>query len=898
MVVVVVVVVYVETFALILTISILSSLLQLIELKQNPKAGDQRVRATLKTFKKNYREEALGAAGGGCRDIHGNLIGRGYGANLNERIKTLLDENIKQRSALKEKTYELEALTYKYRKIQGMMQSGQYLQALSTTPVVPSSTSLAPPTNITTSSTNLPTTLLLTSRSPTQDRVSFSIVNNTSGDKSSAKTTKVSIATTSNHHNQSTGGALAATTTMNTGDDDNNKAGLRRSPLMSSVTQITANTTTTSSSTGVNTTNTATDLTTTDYSSSKALSNATTSTDGLTASCSATNGDKLIATKQTNLVMTTANINCPHRRPLANYSQNLINASANQNQKSSLNLLSGGSARLVAADNNKLGRPLAPNNTGISSQSIKCNTDSSYCSIGPDYELCDRSHKSHDGDDDEDDINNLFTVFSYINATAKKSEHGRRRTTKSELAENSFSRWSEGPFYTLMVRNTNQQIASNRPTRQMMMMSSSQQQPTTTPIPVSTGIRSKQSRLAANQGDNAEIRASCPDIALGSNNNKAFKAIPGQRKLRAKPMRKQMSQQNDSTARSRRDSTTLTETNLRNRLPRTMSMIEYLGLNEFDLIARRHDKLLRQRLKGKPKPISCCYDAASCSYCAMASPNAAASAARVSTRCPLQSEGDIAFSSGDLLNSNGELIQTSSRLSCSTCCSLASPSFASQTDFYDEPTSRTSRSGSSQTVTSSASEFSAQQQRYSSNSQSSTLSSSAVDQDQAPHPYCRHHHAHPQPHHHHHHHHHNIQQNPEQIEGEEEDLVVHQHRRHMSHSSENVSQHTSSSSSIYLQQQQQQQQTTQQPTTSANESSLCTSGQLYCAPGAKEGANNSAQLMQSSTVRSDDATTTTTTTTPTTTPSNLSTPAVETDSVGREGDDQSYLIKCDVLESL
>lgn len=137
-------------------------------MKQNPRAGDHRVRATLKTFKKNYHEEAFGAAAAAasCRDIHGNLIhGRAYGINLNERIKHLLDENMKQRSLLKEKTYELEALTYKYRKIQGMIQSGQYLQAINAASInqqqqLPGSTGTCTGTGTLTSSANTATTSL------------------------------------------------------------------------------------------------------------------------------------------------------------------------------------------------------------------------------------------------------------------------------------------------------------------------------------------------------------------------------------------------------------------------------------------------------------------------------------------------------------------------------------------------------------------------------------------------------------------------------------------------------------------------------------------------------------------------------------------------------------------
>lgn len=104
-------------------------------MRQNPKAADQRVRATLKTFAKNYRDGgALGTIPTNCRDIHGNIIhARAISVDLNEKIRLLMDDNTKQRGVLRDKTFELEALTYKYRKMMNMIQSGQYLQALNTT---------------------------------------------------------------------------------------------------------------------------------------------------------------------------------------------------------------------------------------------------------------------------------------------------------------------------------------------------------------------------------------------------------------------------------------------------------------------------------------------------------------------------------------------------------------------------------------------------------------------------------------------------------------------------------------------------------------------------------------------------------------------------------------------
>ncbi|KAG9510364.1 Gamma-aminobutyric acid type B receptor subunit 2, partial [Fragariocoptes setiger] len=73
----------------------------LIELKQNPKAGDQRVRATLKAFKKNSYEAS-------------------NRSDINNKIRVMMDENVRQRQVLKEKTYELEALVFKLRKLQSL----------------------------------------------------------------------------------------------------------------------------------------------------------------------------------------------------------------------------------------------------------------------------------------------------------------------------------------------------------------------------------------------------------------------------------------------------------------------------------------------------------------------------------------------------------------------------------------------------------------------------------------------------------------------------------------------------------------------------------------------------------------------------------------------------------
>ncbi|CAG2111008.1 unnamed protein product [Medioppia subpectinata] len=67
----------------------------LIELKRNPQAGDARVRATLKPFKKSRRDSDE--------------------MELHHRIKVVTEDNFRFRQRLKEKAYELEALTFRLR---------------------------------------------------------------------------------------------------------------------------------------------------------------------------------------------------------------------------------------------------------------------------------------------------------------------------------------------------------------------------------------------------------------------------------------------------------------------------------------------------------------------------------------------------------------------------------------------------------------------------------------------------------------------------------------------------------------------------------------------------------------------------------------------------------------
>nr|XP_027198671.1 uncharacterized protein LOC113792912 [Dermatophagoides pteronyssinus] len=75
---------------------------KLIELKRNPNAGDRRVRATLKPFKKSHRDS---------EDIE-----------IHTKIKLANEENFRLRQRLKEKSYELEALTFRLRALEESME--------------------------------------------------------------------------------------------------------------------------------------------------------------------------------------------------------------------------------------------------------------------------------------------------------------------------------------------------------------------------------------------------------------------------------------------------------------------------------------------------------------------------------------------------------------------------------------------------------------------------------------------------------------------------------------------------------------------------------------------------------------------------------------------------------
>lgn len=373
-------------------------------MKQNPRAGDHRVRATLKTFKKNYHEEAFGAAG--CRDFRGNIIGRGgYGINLNERIKIVIEENTKQRSSLKEKTYELEALTYKYRKIQGMIQSGQYLQALSSS-------------------------------------------------------------------------------TANGAGSINPK-------------QQAA---------------------------------------GQTMICSST---EILTTSKSPTTLLTANIN-----------------------QSTSSVVSSRALPEVVAHEKPRPSPFIP--FPDAKQAVpSCKTGEEIRASCPDIAASQRSAASH--------------------------------------------------------RSAGQSFAANY-RRQVSSIST-----TAADVDAAADVNSNKTRLAS-----------------------------------------------------------------RGRLPRTISMIEYLGLSELDFVARRHDKLIKGKLESataKRKQLDyCCSD-----HCPCCNQNYGT---MVDNRCSTQSEADMVFSSSEIANSGAELAQFGSHLSCSTCCSLMSPSYVSHSDYMLDEVSRSSGSAS------------------------------------------------------------------------------------------------------------------------------------------------------------------------------------------------------------
>lgn len=788
----------------------------MIELKQNPRAGDHRVRATLKTFKKNYHEEALGAATG-CRDIHGNIIGRGFNVNLNDRIKIMLDENVKQRSTLKEKTYELEALTYKYRKIQNMIQSGQYLQALNST-AAPSPTSLAPLPSSDTANNLIPNLM-------TQKPAPYSILKD-----SKSKTKGLDIPETKENN-------------------EDNKFGLFKSAMMSSTTQLTTTNTTSS-------TNNTTDLTN-DYSSSKVMSTATTSTNSYTMGTASGPGKRAFVA-----------FNCAlnDEGSLSAERQTASNLNANGDrcpiQERSINV-KGKESLIQSTGSDQLKKKCQSASKPVS----KYTTDSSYCSMGVDYDVCDRSRKSRDDLD-------LFTVFSYISNKDNNQNRGMNKHARSEWAGNNFSRWSEGPFCTLMVRkNDNSHMGKSLHSTSSKIV----QVGPGKAILKSAGVRQQQElQLTGGARQNAdETRTSCPNIADKATAAAAASSRTSDQNVQLRKMRKYMSQQSDDCGTKNSNS----GGHRSSRLPRTISMIEYLGLNEFDMIARRHDKLQRRKLIRKQP--SYCYESQLCSCCALGPHQTGKQGHKM--RCNSQSDGDMIFSSNDLLNSGADLAHTSSHLSCSTCCSLGSPTFASHSQLTDE----TSQSVTSPTMTSISNESNNNHHnhRYPSNSQSSTSSSSIVDQENS-HTlhFCHHHHQHHQAHfyglQHQHAHSTTINSNNQQS---------HQHQYHHQQRQQQQRNHplsepnsiSSSVSSIYKNNNQ------SKPTPHSDEHPLCTSGlpKQAAAPAKEAAAKDTVQPVVRATTVADPVS-----------PSAITT-TIE-DCTEDDEAPEKLLIKCDVLESL
>lgn len=556
---------------------------------------------------------------------------------------------MKNRGVLKEKTYELEALTYKYRKIQSMIQSGQYFQALSATIGAGQTPNPMPSSSIT---TNLQTSAMLTSRSPTQDRTSF------------AK-----------------GGNLDLPRKYVQLQSDNKQGdGRSKSPLMfSSTTQITTTNTTSS-------TNNHTDLTT-DYSSRITNSGETSNSLKVSSPVDGSKQQALVVaidlglkdealSKEADDLLDNFTDGVGVKKQRTNYAKNLIT-------------------------------------------SRKKPIDSSYCSMMGAGELGSALESPHDDD--------VFTVFSYA---AHKGADGKGQRA-IEVAEDDFNRWSEGPFCTLMVRNQPQYQCRIRQGKKLPVAPGK--------AVLKTNLNLQQPNATSKISNNS--RSSCPNIETAC-------------LARRNRPRKQLSQQADPYSAQPRPVPATAGAKLA-RLPRTISMIEYLGLDEFDLIARRHDKILRHN-KSCQVTTACCYGGITppltdCIYCAVGHVQQDTKQKSLLT----QSNGDMA---SEPLTS-GELMQSSSRLSCSTCCSLASRSYVSHSDIFDGSSSHTSTSSGESAISGFSATGSLRNPRCLSQSQigslrsGSSTSSSTVDglslnahHDSTMHGTntCKHHHMHHQ----------------------------------------------------------------------------------------------------------------------------------------------------------
>jgi len=527
------------------------------------------------------------------------------------------------------------------------------------------------------------------------------------------------------------------------------KSDLRKSPLMSSTTQIT--TTNTTSSTNNHT------ETTTDCSISKVLSSVTSTSDGYN-SLANESGKRALVTYECSLsdVKTTSGKQPALEDRVAG---NLKAVDCSKNFK---NAAKSEKLSVLFMDDPRR----SDSNAGNSDKpSPKYTTDSSYCSMGAEYELS-GSRRS------QEDLG-LFTIFSY-KARNEANWKRKRGLERGQSPECRFNRWLDGPFCTLMVKKDGPKSA----TRHLGAIED-----------FSTSRAPGRAMREVTLGDNRSrlvhsALASCPNITSHVNDSRLISE--GDICIQTRPVRRsqiaraRMTGPLEFRAQSKGNLTT-------NRLPRTLSMIEYLGLNEIDLIARRHDKVMH-----------CNVVSAERSNCCKCCPQGRASV-RVS-KCQFKSESDIPFSSSDPLNST-DLMPTSSRLSCSTCCSLASPLDASESDLFGEATG-SSQTDSSHTIT--TSDSLSNQGHYSSNSQSSQSSSIVVGRQQ-PTARCVHH-AH-------------------QARGQR------YHHHHEYHQSDGATS-TSSQSSMM----------NRDKSMNNEEHSLCISGSLHCAPSSKEDANDSAQL--------------------------------------------------------
>lgn len=888
--------------------------MQLIELKQNPRASEHRVRATLKTFKKNYHEEAFGAAASSCRDIHGNIIGRGYGINLGDKIKLLMDENVKQRSSLKEKTYELEALTSKYRKIQSMIQSGQYLQAINAT----AGTSIsgistmnlnAPAPSGTVGSTGVTcigasgggggtgaatsaqmlhgNQTTLTSRSPTRE---FAPPLTDSSKEPLRPSEQLPVGIACQASATAVAAAVAGAAALATANEqrkqwsstksaaaDEPTTGLRSSPLMSSITHITTTNTTSS-------TNNHTELTT-DYSTQSRLTGQTTSATTGTGSSAATCASAANVVAPNELSSRLRGRKAPGSRAAGTTPCSAASGRLNRSQKPAGGELES-PVRVTKYSTADSG------NGGSERRSPRQTTDSSYCSIGI----------AHDSS----------TITTKVSSTTKLSSLFtiERAANVREEDETSLSQWLEGPFCALMVRNSDR---SSKGRRSRAITGNFALSPDKVFGQRNSLERNKHERDSGSnilESREDTSNASCPDLhvaLLGSQRRQSNKTQPCKQSEQRHAKQANLDGDTFSTASlatgTKLDAPASATARARGQtaqrgksLPRTLSMIEYLGLNEIEMIARRHEQPSaqsdRQQVGQRHKQSVCYGSAISCNYCAHN---------RHSAKGLIQSPGNNnnlsdRFVSDEQLDSE-DMMQTYSRDdSCSTCCSLATHSYASQSDFFrDNQMSRSSRSTSTQSISSllskSSAENSQQQPYHSDPSQSISRSSSTVNHvaiaTPVPVKYCPLHQQQALQQQRQSHRQESLGKQSQQQQ-QQQHALVHKHSHHHN-SSETIS--SASSTAIVnvsvTQQQQQQQQHSCNDDADKDAKFLCTSGLFYGAPSAKEDANGAVAIDQSLGV----------------TPSGFDDTQDNVDNIDtvqqrRDSQIQPVSIRCDILEKL